>query len=203
MSDQPGAQPSEKVARIFDRARREPAFRERLTTDPLEAVQEYDLTEAERRWIVLPNFSWLLEGELAGSARPLSADALEALYATGVRVLLNLGERPLPDDWLARAGVRATDLPVPDLTAPTLEQLEAATAAVAQSLAAGQPVAVCCGAGLGRTGTVLAAYLVRRGRTGAEAIAEVRARRPGSIETPDQEAAVAAYERALRGGAKS
>jgi atypical dual specificity phosphatase len=50
---------------------------------------------------------------------------------------------------------------------------------------------------------VLAAYLVRRGRTGAEAIAEVRARRPGSIETPDQEAAVAAYERALRGGAKS
>jgi atypical dual specificity phosphatase len=199
MSDQP----SETVARILDRARREPAFRERLTSAPLEAVREYDLTEAERRWLVLPNFGWLLEGQLAGSARPLSADALEALYAAGVRVLLNLGERPLPDEWLARAGVRATDLPVADFTAPTLEQLETATTVVEQSRAAGQPVAVCCGAGLGRTGTVLAACLVRRGRTAAEAIAEVRARRPGSIETPDQEVAVAAYERALRGGART
>jgi atypical dual specificity phosphatase len=196
-------QPTETVARILDRARREPAFRERLTTDPQEALREYELTEAERRWLVLPNFSWLLEGQLAGSARPLSADALDVLQDAGVRLLLNLGERPLPEDWLARAGVRAADLPVADLTAPTPEQLEAATAEIEQSLAAGQPVDVCCGAGLGRTGTVLAAFLVRRGRTAAEAIAEVRTRRPGSVETPDQEAAVAAYERALRGEAGS
>lgn len=194
MSDQP----SEAISRILDRARREPAFREHLATAPLEAVRGYELTEAERRWLVLPNFGWLLDGEVAGSARPQSAAALAALHAAGVRVVVNLGERPLPAAAVARAGLRVTDLPVADFTAPTLAQLETATAVIEQAVGSGQPVAVCCGAGLGRTGTVLAAVLVRRGRPATEAIAEVRARRPGSIETPDQGAAVAAYERARR-----
>ena len=47
-----------------------------------------------------------------------------------------------------------------------------------------------CGAGLGRTGTVLAAWLVTHGRDADEAVAEVRAKRPGSVETPAQEHAV-------------
>lgn len=158
-------------------------------------MQEYGLTEAERRWLVLPNFGWLVPGELAGSGRPASADALAALAASGVRVLLNLGEHPLPDDELARAGLQATELPIADFTAPTLAQLDAATAVIEQAVTSGRPVAVCCGAGLGRTGTVLAAALVRRGRSAADAIAEVRAHRPGSVETPEQEAAVAAFAR--------
>lgn len=45
-----------------------------------------------------------------------------------------------------------------------------------------------------RTGTLIAAYLVKaRGLTVEAAIAEIRRVRPGSVETPAQEAAVRAY----------
>jgi len=40
---------------------------------------------------------------------------------------------------------------------------------------------------------VLACYLVHRGREPAEAITMLRELRPGSIQTPEQEAAVYAY----------
>lgn len=54
-----------------------------------------------------------------------------------------------------------------------------------------QAVAVHCALGFGRTGTMLACYLVKeRGLTAGDAIAEIRRLRPGSIETYEQEKAV-------------
>ena len=61
-------------------------------------------------------------------------------------------------------------------------------------------VAVHCGAGLGRTGTVVAAYFVTRGLGPREAIVKVRDLRPGSIETVEQERAVEAFARRLKTG---
>jgi len=55
-----------------------------------------------------------------------------------------------------------------------------------------------CGAGLGRTGTVLACYLVSRGLTAEQAIGEVRLARPGAVEAVSQVAFVYAYEALLR-----
>ena len=63
-------------------------------------------------------------------------------------------------------------------------------------------MAVHCGAGLGRAGTLLAAYLVSQGCDAEEAMARVRRARPGSIETIEQEQAVREYaERRRRGEA--
>ena len=59
-------------------------------------------------------------------------------------------------------------------------------------------VAVHCLAGRGRTGTVLAAYFVHRGLSAREAIQKVRDLRPGSIEVPEQEDAIRAFERSRR-----
>lgn len=49
-------------------------------------------------------------------------------------------------------------------------------------------------AGLGRSGTMAAAYLVATGTSADEAIAILRELRPGSIETAEQEAAVRRFE---------
>lgn len=159
---------------------------------------EYDREEHGRRARMLPNFSWLVEDRLAGVAYPGSDDAFSLLHTLGIRALVTLHERPLPADMLAKYGLLAVQVAIPDFTAPTVEQVEEVIAAINSFLTAGLPVAVHCGAGFGRTGTMLACYLVWQGRTAADAIATVRQQRPHSIETADQEDLVSLYERSLQ-----
>src|ERR687894_409118 len=58
--------------------------------------------------------------------------------------------------------------------------------------AAGGRVVVHCAAGLGRSGTVAACLLMEGGIPPGNAILDVRAARPGAIETPGQEGFVKA-----------
>jgi atypical dual specificity phosphatase len=150
-------------------------------------------------------FYWLIEGELAGCPLPGASggramgdsEALETdlawLRARGIGALLTMTEAPLPGGALARHGIASLHLPVRDMAAPSVEQLARALEFVDGQRTQGRAVAVHCLMGQGRTGTVLAAYLIRAGQSADEAVAEVRARCPGAIESPAQVRALAAY----------
>lgn len=146
-------------------------------------------------YATLKRVTWLDDEGVAACRYPRDARSLRELADHGVTVLINLHERPHPDGVLARYGLTAVHLPVPDFTPPTFAQLEQGVLAMETAVASGHRVAVHCGAGLGRTGTLLACYLVKRGRQPDEAIAHLRALRPGSVETLRQEAAVLEFAR--------
>jgi atypical dual specificity phosphatase len=140
------------------------------------------------------NFSFVVEGVLAGLARP-GAGEVEALAAHGIKGLVSLTETALGLDAVARGGLECLHLPVRDFAAPSLETVETFVGFVRRvRTERGGAVAVHCGSGVGRTGTMLACFLVSEGRGAAEAIAEVRRLRPGSIETDGQERTVSAWE---------
>lgn len=143
----------------------------------------------------LVNFSWVREQQLAGSAYPSPA-ACAAMAEAGVGALLTLTERPLGEV----EGLVQHHEPWPDFGTPGLDQLARCVAWIDAQLAAGRPVAVHCLAGMGRTGTVLAAWLIAHGLSADEALAEVRARRPGSVETRGQERALHEFAAARAAG---
>lgn len=143
-------------------------------------------------------FSWVIPQQLAALARPSSVDDLHWLRQNGIDVILSAMEDPLPRLWINDAGLMAVHVPIVDMEAPTNEQFDAAVDAIVNARTHEMAIAVHCLAGRGRTGTILAGYLVHTGLPAAEAMARIRALRPGSIETPDQERAIEAFARRRR-----
>jgi len=141
-------------------------------------------------------FDWVLPEQLAACVNPsVSHSAATELLTQRIGLLVNLHERADPPELLVQLQAETVHLPVPDSLPPTQDQLEHGVAAIAHGLRRGARVAVHCAAGLGRSGTLIAAYLVSQGSVPEAAIALVRAARPGSIETDAQEAAVHEFAR--------
>ncbi|HHT9153306.1 MAG TPA: dual specificity protein phosphatase 23 [Candidatus Hypogeohydataceae bacterium YC40] len=146
------------------------------------------------------NFSWLLPDEIAGMARPVSAVAdFEFLKELGIDAIVSLTEHPLQKALIEEFGFEYKHVPVEDFTAPSLGQIDEFVNFATKVREEGKKLVVHCGAGIGRTGTMLACYLVHKGYSAQQAIEEVRRKRPGSIETTAQEEIVALYERKTRG----
>lgn len=142
------------------------------------------------------NFSWILEGSLAGAQGPTNPEDLLFFKRNEIQALVRMETRTISGEpW---------DLvelfePVPDFTPPNLDQIQRMVKFIeAQIETWKRPVVVTCAAGIGRTGTVLACYLVSTGYAPKEAIQFVRGLRPGSIQTRPQEAAVHDYADLLR-----
>ncbi len=150
----------------------------------------------------MEGFYWLAEGRLAGMDRPGRrgnelGTALASLTRKGIGAVVSLTEHSLSTPVLDEHGIHYLHLPIPDFHAPTWRQIDRFVEFVTHNLEADRAVAVHCHAGLGRTGTLLACYLVWEGLTAMEAMDRVAAKRPGSIETEEQRAAVRDYERRL------
>ena len=140
-------------------------------------------------------FSWIEKPLLAALARPAGPEDFTWLRENGIEVLLSLTEDRPRRDWADQANLLVFHEPLEDMEAPTQEQLDRCVSAIERANGHGMGVAVHCGAGLGRTGVILAAYFVTKGTSAQNAIGKVRRLRPGSIETDEQADAVVEFAR--------
>jgi atypical dual specificity phosphatase len=143
------------------------------------------------------NFSWLLQGKLAGSGMPTSFEEINWIRKQGVKSIITMTERNLPSSWIE--GLEYLHIPTEDLTAPDIEKIDVAVDFINERIKNNEPVMVHCAAGIGRTGTILASYLIKyQGLTAKEAIEKIRQERPGSIQSESQEMAVTFYEKFIK-----
>jgi protein-tyrosine phosphatase/Fe-S-cluster containining protein len=101
---------------------------------------------------------------LAVGHAPMTREQLDSLKAQGIDAILNLcAEFCDLHDIEQKAGFEVYYLPIPDEQAPPLAELEKALAWLDEAVYLGRKVLIHCRHGIGRTGTVLNAYLLRRG----------------------------------------
>jgi protein-tyrosine phosphatase/Fe-S-cluster containining protein len=109
------------------------------------------------------NLTWVTD-QLAVGAAPMSHVQLESIEAQGVGAILNLcGEFCDLHDIEKDAGFEVHYLPLEDEEAPCLIELEKTLEWLDEAIYLGKKVLIHCRHGIGRTGTVLNAYLLRRG----------------------------------------
>ncbi len=156
-------------------------------------------------------FYWVIAERLAGCSLPGSTQQrderdkailqaalqsdLDLLRRKGIGAVLSLTEAPLADAVMSTSEMAYLHLPMRDQQAPKRGQLDQAIAFIDQQIAEGNAVAVHCLMGQGRTGTVLAAYLIRNGMSVSEALAEIRRRCDGAISAHEQEDALQTFAR--------
>ena len=150
-------------------------------------------------------FVWLWPDQLALATRPGYNDDREGdidiMIGEDVKTLWSfltdqeIEEYGLHDieEELAQHGIRLHRSPIEDGSIPSVDQVDAFVTQLGDDLRDG-PVALSCSAGIGRTGTMAACYLVRQGQGAEEAVVEVRKVRFGAVENPEQEDFVREYE---------
>jgi len=143
------------------------------------------------------NFSWLIEDKLAGSAIPTSIDEVQWVIEQGIKSIVTVREEPLDDDWIR--DVNYLHIISNDMGVPEFNDLVHAVDFIHRRITNKEPVMVHCLAGLGRTGTVLASYLIKYQNMSAdEAIQKVREQRPGSIQSYPQEEIIFQFAKSLQ-----
>ncbi len=130
-------------------------------------------------------------------AQPGSLEEYQWLREQGVQLILCLTEDAPRRSWINEAGLLSLHLPIEDMRPPTQPQIDLCLAAIEKAEYANKfGVGIHCTAGLGRTGTMLACWLVRHDDLSArDAITRMRRLRPGSIETAEQEDAIVEFAR--------
>ena len=137
------------------------------------------------------NFGWVLEGLLAAAQGPTSRRDLIFLKLQDIRAIVRMEEGTISGEAMEMEDLYE---PVPDSTAPHMDQIHRMVTFIEAEIETWEhPVVVTCQAGLGRTGTVLASYLVYVGYKPEAAIKLIRELRAGSIQTADQEGAIKRY----------
>lgn len=138
-------------------------------------------------------FVWLISGRVAGTPWPGvvrdTAEDLACLRNVGITHLLSLTESPFPAEQALPFNITVSHFPIVDMDAPEQEAAHKFCLDLDRLIHAGETVAIHCKAGLGRTGTMLAAYWIwtNRGTVDAkQAIQYVRRLESGMIQSQIQ-----------------
>ena len=144
---------------------------------------------------------WIDEPDFVGSSNP-ATDELKDLFELGFRTIISLldesEQRPNYDvDEAKTMGFDRVSIPIRDFTTPTPNQLSQFLNSLDKALENGKVIMHCEG-GSGRTGTMGAAYWIKKGLSWKEAIERVRKSRPHAVETKEQEESLEELEKLLR-----
>lgn len=118
---------------------------------------------------------WLIPGQLAKSFIPGDVE-LGVWKQEGIQSVVNLLE-PQFDEIVRQErlhGFKVLHSPIPDMCSPTLDQLQIIVKWIDREIKYGKRVLVHCFAGIGRTGTILTAYLLFKGDELENALKKVR-----------------------------
>jgi protein-tyrosine phosphatase len=141
-------------------------------------------------------FGWVTPHILLGG-QP-ARTAWSPLAQRGITGVINLRQEHDYRAHLDGAALRYLYLPTVDNTALSPEHLTQGVAFLREELGKGGKVYVHCWEGLGRSPTLVAAYLVSTGQTPDEAWETIRRVRPFIRPTRPQREGLAAYAEALR-----
>ena len=142
-------------------------------------------------------FSWVIENKLAGSGIPTSIDEVQWIIEQGVKSIVTIMEEPLADNWIK--DVNYLHVMSNDMAVPEFNDLTHAVDFIHRRITNKEPVLVHCLAGMGRTGVLLACYLVKHQNMSAdEATQKIREERPGSIQSYPQEEIIFQFEKSLQ-----
>ncbi len=153
------------------------------------------------------NFSWVIDNKIAGSGTPMTSKQYRWLIKNNIKSIVTVREFPLPEKWLVDNGkntILKEDYKfvyVKDYGVPTLEVLDNIVNYIHSKITEEKkPLVVHCAAGKGRTGTILAAYLLKKENISSDdAVKKIRSIRPGSIQSKVQEQVLHEYEKFLKG----
>jgi len=146
------------------------------------------------------NFSWVIPNKLAGCAGPINSNELKYLKKEGITLLVRLAERHkanVTPQEVEKAGLQDLHEPVTDFHAPSQQQIDRIITKVKETLDEGGRIAVSCGAGIGRTGTILSCILISLCYTVEEAsklVPRTRKQKRG-WETEDQHQMITSFAR--------
>ena len=138
----------------------------------------------------LPESYWVEPDRLLAGEYPaqiegeLTRRRIDALIEAGFDTFIDL-TRPnetiaylrilLEQAKLHKVEVQHLRFPIGDFGLPTPQQMKSILDTIDASLQAGKKIYLHCWGGIGRTGTTVGCYLVRRGRTGEEALRQLAA----------------------------
>lgn len=107
--------------------------------------------------------TWITDSLAVGHA-PMSYAELDSIREQGVDAIVNLcGEFCDLHEIEEKTGFEVYFLPIPDESAPDMAEMEKGLQWLDEAIYLGKKVLVHCRHGIGRTGTFVTAYLLRRG----------------------------------------